>query len=94
MVTHGLDTDGKRRLLRACCEAAAHAVIIIEHFIDDERRTHTLGLLMSLHMRLEMGTAHETTFQEMRTLCLQAGFARTEVMTLDMGAAVIAFKRP
>jgi len=66
---------------------------VIENLIDDDRRTHAFGLLMSLNMLIEFGDAFDYTGADFAGWCRDAGFSRTEVIALrGPASAAVAYK--
>ena len=69
------------------------ALVAIEALIDDERRSNTFGLLMSLNMLIEFGDAFDYSGADFRGWCSQVGFKRFEVIHLAGAAsAAVAYK--
>lgn len=69
------------------------AFLAIEHLVDNDRRTHLAGMLMSLNMLVETADGSESTAAEFDAWCKEAGFARTEVLPISGGTHVgIAYK--
>jgi hypothetical protein len=94
-VLHNWDLGKKKHLIRLAYEAlpAGGAFIAIENLIDDERRANTFGLLMSLNMLIEFGSAFDFSGADFWSWCREAGFNRCEVLPLTAtSAAAIAYK--
>ncbi len=69
------------------------ALIAIQEIIDDARREHALGLLMSLNMLIETKEGYNFTFRQFDTWCRAAGFNATEIIPLaGTASAAIAWK--
>ncbi|CAG1019029.1 acetylserotonin O-methyltransferase [Burkholderiaceae bacterium] len=69
------------------------AFLAIEHLVDDERRSHLAGMLMSLNMLIETAEGSESTAAEFDAWCKEAGFERTEVVPISGGTHVgVAYK--
>jgi hypothetical protein len=95
MILHDWNLDKKRTLVRKAYEALPSngALIVVENLIDDARREHAFGLLMSLNMLIEFGDAFDYTGADFRGWCEEAGFRRVEVLPLGGPASAgIAFK--
>jgi len=82
-ILHNEDLDGKRKLI-----AKAHAalpqngvLVVYEALIDDEWRSHTFGLLLSLHMLVATSTGFDYTGAECCGWMREAGFRETSVNT-------------
>jgi ketosteroid isomerase-like protein/SAM-dependent methyltransferase len=75
-VLHDWDLETKRMLLRKAREALPPGglVAIYDTLIDDERRTRTEALLMSLHMLLESPGGFDYTEADCLTWLTEAGF--------------------
>ncbi len=97
MILHDWNLERKKTLIRRAFEALPEggALIVIEAFIDDARRSNTFGLFMSLMMLIEFGDAFDFTVAEFREWCCEAGFSRFETIPLDgPSSAAVAFKDP
>ncbi|ARZ70725.1 acetylserotonin O-methyltransferase [Streptomyces sp. HU2014] len=83
-ILHDWDLPTKRMLLRKAYEAlpAGGVVIVYETLIDDDRRTHLTGLLMSLNMLVETTGGFDYTGAECREWLAGAGFAESRVQHL------------
>ena len=95
MILHDWDLDTKRLLIRKAFEAipAGGCLIAVDNLIDDDRRTNAFGLLMSLNMLIEFGSAFDYSGADFDGWARAAGFARTEVIALaGPGAAAVAWK--
>jgi hypothetical protein len=68
--------------------------IAVESIIDDERRTNTLGMLMSLNMLIENGDGFDYSHKDFGEWAHAAGFKRTEVISLTgPTSAAVAISR-
>jgi len=95
LILHDWNLDKKKKLMKAAYDALpAHGVFIaVENMIDDARREHAFGLLISLNMLIEFGDAFDFTGANFRDWCFDAGFRRVEMLPLGGTAtAGIAFK--
>jgi hypothetical protein len=84
MILHDWNLEKKRILVRKAYDAlpAGGVFIVVENLIDDERRRHVFGLLMSLNMLIEFGDAFDFTGADFRGWCLEAGFQKVDVLPL------------
>jgi hypothetical protein len=75
-ILHDWDLDEKRVLLRKAHDALPDggALIVYEAIIDDERREHAFGLLMSLNMLIETPGGFDYTGADCRAWMQEAGF--------------------
>ena len=97
MILHDWNLERKMTLIRKAFEVlpAGGALIVIEAFIDDARRSNTFGLFMSLMMLIEFGDAFDFTIAEFRDWCREAGFSQFETIPLEgPSSAVVAYKDP
>ncbi|MEA5421752.1 methyltransferase [Synechococcus sp. CCY9202] len=97
MILHDWNLERKMTLIRKAFEALPErgALIVIEAFIDDARRSNTFGLFMSLMMLIEFGDAFDFTIAEFRDWCREVGFSRFETIPLQgPSSAVVAYKDP
>lgn len=95
MILHDWNLEGKMHLIRAAYNALPKggAFVVIEHLIDNERRTNSFGLTMSLNMLIEFGDAFDYTAQEFEGWCRAVGFQRFETIPLTpVASAAIAYK--
>lgn len=95
MILHDWNLEKKKLLLRKAYEALPEGgvLIVIEAFIDDDRRTNSFGLFISLTMLIEFGDAFDFTLAEFRDWCLEAGFDRVESLSLGgPSSAAVAYK--
>lgn len=94
-ILHGLDEEGKMKLLKKEYNALPDngVFIAIENIIDNDRDKNTFGLLMSLNMLIESGDAFDYTFTDFEKWARQTGFARTELSSLaGSTSAAVAYK--
>ena len=91
-ILHDWDIDTKTVLIRKAWDALPEngALIVIEDMIDDDRRVNAGALLMSLNMLIETPGGYNFSFADFEGWCRDAGFTRTERMTLagSSGAAI------
>ena len=95
MILHDWNLDAKKMLIGKAYQALppGGAFVAIENIIDDERRQNIFGLLMSLNMLIEFGEAFDFTGADFRQWCLEAGFARCEILPLaGPASAALAYK--
>ena len=101
LTLHHLDMTKKLNLIQQAYKALPDngALIVIEYLIDDDRRANLAGLLMSLNMLIEFGTAaFEYTFSDYTQWCSAIGFQRFALVPLSDEAdnssisAAIAYK--
>lgn len=81
---HDWSRDEKLLLLRKAHEAlpAGGALIVHESIIDDDRRTNTFGLLMSLNMLIETQDGFDYTGADCQAWMAEVGFRDTFVEPL------------
>jgi predicted O-methyltransferase YrrM len=84
MILHDHNLDRKKELIQAAYDALTPggALISIEAFIDDARRTDTFALLMSLNMLIEFGDGFGFTGKDFTEWCTDAGFSETTITPL------------
>ena len=95
MILHDWNLPKKLELIQRAYDAlpADGVFVVIETFIDNERRTSVPGLLMSLNMLIELGDAFDYTPNDLYGWCRQVGFKRFEYLSLaGPGGAVAAYK--
>ena len=95
MILHDWNLENKKHLIRAAYDSlpTGGAFVAIENLIDDARRENAFGLMMSLNMLIEFGDAFDFTGADFREWCLEAGFARVEIVHLaGPCSAGIAYK--
>lgn len=80
-VLHDFDLARKRTLLAKAHQAldAGGTLIVYETLIDDSRREHAFGLLMSLNMLVESQGGFDFTGAECQEWMREAGFSETRV---------------
>jgi hypothetical protein len=80
-VLHDWDLDQKKVLVKKAYEALppGGALIVYESVIDDERRSNTFGLLMSLNMLIETPGGFDFTGADCSAWMQEAGFRETTV---------------
>lgn len=94
-ILHDWDEDQKKTLIAKAYAALEDGgrLIAIENVIDDQRRTNTFGLLMSLNMLIELPGGFDYTGAQFNAWCTDAGFGRTEIVPLaGPSSAAIAHK--
>ena len=84
MILHDHNLDRKKQLIQAAYDALTPggALISIEAFIDDARRTDAFALMMSLNMLIEFGDGFGFTGSEFTEWCTAAGFNETTITPL------------
>ncbi|KAL6764279.1 S-adenosyl-L-methionine-dependent methyltransferase [Haematococcus lacustris] len=97
MVLHDWGLAKKVMLMRKALAALppGGAFIAVDNLIDDQRRTATIPLAMSLNMLLEFGreSAFDYSFSEFQSWAEDVGFSRCAVLPLQgCCAAAVAFK--
>src|SRR6266446_6588180 len=95
MILHDWNLEKKMQLIQAAYDAlpSGGAFAAIENLIDDERRSNTFGLMMSLNMLIEFGDAFDFTGRDFDGWCRKIGFRRTEVVPLrGPASAAVAYK--
>ena len=95
MILHDWNLENKKHLIRAAYDALSDggALVAVENIIDDERRTNTFGMLISLNMLIEFGDAFDFTGADFKEWCSEAGFKRFEVIHLaGPCSAAVAYK--
>jgi len=80
-ILHDWDLDEKRLLLQKAHNALPDggALIVYEAIIDDERRSNTFGLLMSLNMLIETPGGFDYTGADCRAWMQDTGFRESYV---------------
>lgn len=94
-ILHDWNLEKKMQLLHAAYAAlpTGGALIAIENLIDDARRSHAFGLLMSLNMLIECSDGFDYSGADFAGWCREVGFTRTEVLPLtEVTSAAIAYK--
>jgi hypothetical protein len=95
LILHDWNLERKLDLIRAAHQALPEggAFIVIENLIDDDRREHAFGLMMSLNMLIEFGDAFDYTGSDFAAWCRDAGFREIEILPLTGPASAgIAYK--
>ena len=84
-ILHDWDLATKKMLLRKAYDAlpADGALIVFEAIIDDERRTNSFGLLMSLNMLIETRGGFDYTGADCAAWMREAGFRHSRVEHLS-----------
>jgi hypothetical protein len=90
-ILHGGDITEKKLLLQKAYDALPEggALIVYDAIIDDERRTNTFGLLMSLNMLLNSPGGSEYTSAQCRAWMQEAGFRTSYVERLAGGESMV-----
>jgi predicted O-methyltransferase YrrM len=94
-ILHDWGVEEKKALIKNAHSSLndGGVLIAIENVIDNERRTNTFGLLMSLNMLIETHDGFDYTAADFDGWARDAGFRSTEVMPLaGPSSAVIAYK--
>jgi hypothetical protein len=94
-ILHGLKEDAKQEMVNKAHRALTDGgvLITIENIVDDERRSNTFGMLMSLTMLIENGDAFEYMPSDFNRWTRAAGFKKTEFLPLAGPSSVaIAYK--
>ncbi|MDX1412127.1 MAG: methyltransferase [Nitrospirales bacterium] len=80
-ILHDWNLEEKKLLIGKAYEAlpSGGALIVFESLIDDERRTNTFGLLMSLNMLIELPGGFDYTGADCSGWLREAGFRETRV---------------
>ncbi len=94
-ILHDWDEETKLMLLRKAYEAlpSGGVFIAIENIIDDERKSNSLGLMMSLNMLIETGTGFDYTFSDFNHWAREVGFKTTSSIPLTgPTSAALAYK--
>jgi cyclopropane fatty-acyl-phospholipid synthase-like methyltransferase len=69
------------------------AFVVIENFLDNDRRSNTFGLLMSLNMLIESDGGYCHTEGEFAGMLRQAGFSQVKFLPInEHTSAAIAYK--
>ncbi len=94
-ILHDWDEGQKMTLIAKAHKALNEGgrLIAIENVIDDARRANAFGLLMSLNMLIELPGGFDYTGAQFDSWCREAGFERTEVISLaGPASAAIAYR--
>jgi O-methyltransferase/methyltransferase family protein len=80
-ILHDWNLDEKRMLIEKAYKAlpAGGALLVFEALIDDDRRTNTFGLLMSLNMLIETPGGFDYSGKDCSEWMRAAGFRETRV---------------
>ena len=80
-ILHDWNLEEKKNLIAKAFDALPEggACIIFESLIDDERRSNTFGLLMSLNMLIELSGGFDYTGADCTAWLKDAGFRETRV---------------
>ena len=80
-ILHDWNLEEKKQLIGKAYEALTPggALIVFESLIDDDRRTNTFGLLMSLNMLIELPGGFDYTGADCSGWLREAGFRETRV---------------
>lgn len=83
-ILHDWDLAQKKALIRKAFDALPKggALIVYDAVIDDERKSNTFGLLMSLNMLIETDGGFDYTGADCRAWLSEAGFRETYVQAL------------
>ena len=95
MILHDWNLENKIMLIRKAYDAlpTGGAFVVIETLIDDARRENAFGLMMSLNMLVEFGEAFDYSGVDFTGWCKEAGFSRTEIISLaGPASAGVAYK--
>jgi hypothetical protein len=84
-ILHDWDLPTKKMLVGKAYDAlpADGALIVFEAIIDDERRSNTFGLLMSLNMLIETRAGFDYTGADCAAWMREAGFRQTRLEPLS-----------
>ncbi|HEX6012774.1 MAG TPA: methyltransferase [Geminicoccaceae bacterium] len=84
-ILHDWDLDTKRALLAKAHAAlpSGGALLVYDRMIDDDRRTHVAGLLMSLNMLIETPGGFDYTGADCLNWLREAGFGAVHVEPLS-----------
>jgi len=83
-ILHDWNLDEKHILLRKAYEALPDggALIVFESIIDDDRRTNSFGLLMSVNMLIETPGGFDYSGADCRAWMAEVGFSQSHVEPL------------
>jgi hypothetical protein len=91
-VLHNWDMATKKMLLKKAYEALPNggALIVYERMIDDERRTHAMGLLSSLNMLIMTAGGFDYTGADCVNWMRETGFQdmRVEPLTIEQSMVI------
>ena len=90
-ILHNWDLSTRQMLLRKAYEAlpAGGALIVYERLIDDERRTATAALTMSLHMLIMTAGGFAFTASDCVRWMSETGFDDLRIMPLAAAYSMI-----
>jgi len=94
-ILHGCTEEAKIQLFKKIYDSLNDngVFMAIENVIDNDRSQNTFGLLMSLNMLIENGDAFDYTMNDFDGWAKQAGFKRTELISLaGPTSAAVAYK--
>jgi hypothetical protein len=94
-ILHSWNVDRKMHLIRSAYAAlpVGGVLIVIENIIDDARRENAFGLMLSLHMLIELGDGFEYTGADFAGWCQEVGFRQVDIRPLaGFASAGIAYK--
>ena len=94
-ILHNWGLENRRILIDKVYDALPKggAFVVIENFIDDERRSNVFGLLMSLNMVLNTVGGINFSAADFSGWATEAGFSAVEIIHLaGPASAVIAYK--
>ena len=84
-ILHDWDLNEKKLLLKKAYDAlpSQGALIVYDALIDDERKTNTFGLLMSLNMLIETKGGFDYTGADCQSWMKEVGFSQTKIQHLQ-----------
>ncbi|WP_271783832.1 methyltransferase [Aquimarina algiphila] len=94
-VLHNWGLEDKKTLIKKAFAALPKrgALIVIENIIDDDRRTNSFGLMMSLQMLIETSSGYDFTAADFTVWAKQIGFSEISKIPLTGStSAIIAIK--
>jgi hypothetical protein len=94
-ILHDWSPEEKKILVKKAYDALPEdgALVILESVIDNDRKSNTPGLLMSLHMLLLTEEGCDFTESEFEKLVKEVGFRKIEILRLDSdSSAAVAYK--
>jgi len=94
-ILHDWSPEEKKVLVKKAYDALPEggALVVLESIIDNDRRSNTLGLLMSLHMLLLTDAGCDFTASEFDKLVKAVGFKKSEIIGLGCeSSAAVAYK--
>jgi precorrin-6B methylase 2 len=94
-ILHGLVEEKKQQVIQKVYDTleTGGAFIVIENIIDEERKQHMFGMLMSLNMLVQNGDGFDYMPSDFNRWTTSAGFSKTEFIPLAGPAtAAIAYK--